>query len=54
MPEDQETVEVRDIGDETVCRSTDCIHNDCPVCKVHTKSNPIVIEAGRCVRYERE
>ncbi len=43
------------VGFEALCRSTDCTHNDDPVCEIHTETAPIEIGPnGICVNYEKK
>lgn len=39
-------------GTEIICRSKDCVHNDHPICLIHTEGNPIIIEKGKCINYK--
>lgn len=39
-------------GHEIVCQAETCIHNDNPICKIHTQDNPIKLSYyGSCLNY---
>ncbi len=41
------------VGFETICKATDCIYNDRPICKIHTLRRPITIgRGGKCISYQ--
>lgn len=42
-------------GIEFHCRSTDCVHNDKPFCKIFKMGDVLIIGAGGlCVKYEEK
>jgi hypothetical protein len=39
-------------GHEVICEAVTCIHNDNPVCKIHTQDKPIKLcQFGSCIKF---
>ena len=52
MQKDNQMVEGQ-VGWEVICESTECVHNETPVCKIHKPDMPIVIKNGKCRNYQK-